>query len=87
MTRKEAIQKIRKGERLEVVFTPEQHGVSQGFVVMLYHTEICDFPRQRLHHHATIGPIHCMFWSGGNPRWIHISPKQLLGFIKRNFPR
>jgi hypothetical protein len=85
MTRQEAIQKVNSGERIEVVFTPEQHGVSQGFVVMIYQTSICDFPRQRQNHHESIGPIHCMFWSGGHPHWIHISAEQLLGFINRNF--
>lgn len=87
MTRFQAIQAIREGKRLEVVFNPETHGVSQGFVVMVYHTEICDFPRQRQPHHESIGPIHCLFWGGGRPSWVHITPKQLLGFIRRNYSR
>lgn len=87
MNRREAAHAIREGKRLEVTFTPETHGIVQAFIVMVYHTDVCDFPRERLHHHATIGPIHCLFWSGGHPHWLHITPKQLLGFIRRNFPR
>lgn len=87
MTRLEAIKKIRKGERIEASFRPETHGVSTELFVMMYHMDICDFRRERQYQHATIGPIHCMFWSGGTPHWLHISPKQVLGFIRRNYPR
>ncbi len=87
MTRLEAIQHVRQGGRLEVVFRPDTHGTSQSFVVMMYHTDICDFPRERQDAHERIGPIHCMFWAGNRPHWIHVSPKQLLGFIRRNYPR
>jgi hypothetical protein len=88
MTRLEAIRSIRKGERLEEVFTPKEHGVSRQFVVMLYHIKNCDLPRASSREgHKSIGPIHCMFFSGGTPRWLHVTPKQLLGFIRRNYPR
>jgi hypothetical protein len=87
MTRLEVIRAIRKGTRIDTIFTPEQHGVSTQLMVMLYHLDICDFPRERQDGHERIGPIHCLFYSGGAPRWIHITPKQLLGFIRRNYPR
>jgi hypothetical protein len=87
MTRLEAIKKIRKGERLEVMFTPETHpGVSQGFIIMMYYVQFCDFPREKQQGHDS-GPIHCMFFSGMRPFWIHITPHQVLGFIRRNYPR
>lgn len=87
MTRLEAIRAVRKGTRIDTLFTPKEHGVTQQFIVMIYHLDICDFKRTRREGHERIGPIHCMFYSGGTPQWIHITSKQLLGFIKRNYPR
>jgi hypothetical protein len=87
MTRLEAIRAIRNGTRVDTLFTPEEHGVSGKFMVMIYHLDICDFPRARQEAHDRIGPIHCLFYSGGSPHWIHITPKQLLGFIRRNYSR
>lgn len=86
MTRLEAIRKIRKGETIEVLFTPEEHGVSSSFMVSVHYLDICNFSRHKRRGHETIGPIHCLFFSGA-PFWIHITPKQLLGFIRRNYLR
>lgn len=86
MTRLEAIKSVRKGERLDVVFTPQQHGVSDQFLVAMFYMGICNFPRHRQPDHDRIGPIHCLFFSGVG-HWIHVTPKQLLGFIRRNFTR
>ncbi len=87
MTRLEAIKAVRRGERIDAIFTPDSHGVSRNIIVAMYYVDVCDFPRRRRSDHETIGPIHCMFFAGGYPDWVHITPKQLLGFIRRNFPR
>lgn len=86
MTRLEAIKHVRRGERLDVMFTPDQHGVTSSFMVAVYYMDVCNFPRARRPDHDRIGPIHLLFFSG-SAIWIHITPKQLLGFIKRNFLR
>lgn len=93
MTRLEAIRSVRNGGRLERTFTPEEHKTTQQFFVLIYSPKDCDFPysgvRQRVAQadHLRIGPIHCLFFSGGHPHWLHLYPKQLLSFIKRNYPR
>lgn len=93
MTRLEAIRAIRSGKRLERIFTPETHGVTGQFLVMLYSPKDCDFPgegarrRIAMADHIRIGSTHCLFFAGGAPHWLHLYPKQLLGFIRRNYPR
>lgn len=87
MTRLEAIRFLRAGNALIKQFTPENDGVSMELEVRIYAVDICDFSRHRQPEHESIGPIHLRFWEGRNPDWIHISHKQLLGFIKRNYPR
>lgn len=87
MTRLEAIRWVRGGQTLSKVFTSEADLVSQTLEVWVRHTVICDYVRHKQPAHENIGPLHVRFWSGAMPHWIHISPKQLLSFIKRNFPR
>lgn len=87
MTRLEAIKTVRSGQGVHVSFTPETHGVTQSLLIRVVHVKDCDFRRERQEEHERIGPIHAMFWSISVPFWLHLYPKQLLGFIRRNFPR
>ena len=88
MTRLEAIRHIRNGGRLVRIFYPEWDGVNGELEVWLEYRAVCSgFSRQHEHQHVTIGPIHVRFWETAWPHWIHATPKQLLGFIKRNYPR
>ncbi len=87
MTRLEAIRYVRSGQRLIKIFWPDWDGVSSELEVWINYQKICDYSRRRQPEHDRIGPIHVRFWSGSTPHWIHITPKQLLGFIKRNYAR
>jgi hypothetical protein len=87
MTRLEAIRRIRNGERLIKQFWPDWDGVERELEVWINHQDHCDFRRSRQDEHSRIGPLHLRFWSVSWPHWIHITPKQLLGFIRRNYPR
>lgn len=87
MTRLEAIKHIRAGRQLNKVFGPDMYGVVRTLEVMIQYTKYCDYPRRRMWQHEEIGPIHVRLDSIWPPHWIHITPKQLLGFIRRNFKR
>jgi len=88
MTRLEAIQKIRRGERLIVVISAETNGIERDIEVWINYEESCSgFQARRRHEHQSIGPLHLRFWAVSMPDWLHINPKQLLGFIRRNYPR
>lgn len=87
MTRLEAIRHLRNGGRLEKIFRPDWDGVERELEVRMIYRHWCDFPRDQQWKHKAHGPIHVRLWSASWPNWIHISPKQLLGFIRRNYPR
>lgn len=88
MTRLEAIKSIRRGERLEKDFSAKLYGIERDIEVWISYSKNCSgFQARRRHEHHTIGPIHLRFWSVAYPHWLHITPKQLLGFIRRNYPR
>lgn len=87
MTRLEAIKKVRSGEGIQVSFSPLTHGVVNDLLVRVVYVKDCDFSRRRQNEHERIGPIHAMFWSINVPFWLHLMPSQVLGFIRRNFPR
>ena len=89
MTRLEAIRLVRSGQYLETYFYPETSGVVQTVQVWVqYEPGPCNgFSKRRVFEHDAYGPIHVRLWSVGHPDWVHISPKQLLSFIRRNYPR
>lgn len=88
MTRLEAIKLIRNGGELVKQFRPDWDGVEKDLEVRLVYQKSCSgFSLRRVHEHHTHGPIHVRLWSVAWPDWLHISPKQLLGFIRRNYPR
>lgn len=87
MTRLEAIRSIRRGQKLIKMFYPEWDGVERELEVRISHRPWCDYPRREQWKHEAHGPVHVRLWGAGPPIWIHISAKQLLGFIKRNYPR
>lgn len=89
MTRLEAIRVVRSGKYLETTFDPETSGVVQHLQVWVqYETGPCNgFSKRRVFEHDAYGPIHVRFWSVSWPDWIHINSKQLLSFIRRNYPR
>lgn len=87
MTRLEAIKAIRSGQPLKKVYHPWWDGVFNELEVAIQYQQYCNFQRSRLDEHTRIGPIHVRFWSGEHPHWIHIYPWQLLGWIKRTYPR
>lgn len=72
MTRLQAIQSLRRGEKLIKIFRPEWDGVECELEVWI----------QKQNNY-----IYLRFWSRAIPNWIRISPKQLLGFIRRNYFR
>lgn len=81
MTRQEVIKRLNKGDTLEMEF----EGLESSFVVWIRREEICNFNRRRLWEHEDIGPIHMRFWGNGGVQWLHITEKQLDGFLRRNF--
>jgi hypothetical protein len=89
MTRLEAIKVVRSGQYLETYFYPDTSGVVQTVQVWIgYEPGACrGFSKRRLFEHTDYGPIHVRLWSVGYPDWVHINPKQLLSFIRRNYPR
>jgi hypothetical protein len=87
ITRLQAIREIRLGRELKKTYRPETDGVSGELEVIIQYTKYCDFQRAKQWAHQEVGPIHVRFWSGSNPHWIHITPKQLLGWIKRTYSR
>lgn len=87
MTRLEAIRAIRRGERLEKDFSAKLYGIERDIEVWISKEDSCNFQKRRKHEHKTIGPLHLRFWSVAYPHWLHITSKQLLGFIRRNYPR
>ncbi len=87
MNRLQAIKHIRAGQTLVKIFEEDRYGIDGELVIWLRYMDICDFGRTKKQAHDNVGPIHCRFWEGGKPHWIHISPKQVLSFIKRNFSR
>lgn len=87
MTRLEAIRAIRRGDRLEKDFSAKLYGIERDIEVWIRKEDTCNFSKRRRHEHKTIGPIHLRLWAVGNPHWLHITPKQLLGFIRRNYSR
>lgn len=87
MTRLEAIRAIRKGQRLIVEFSADYHGIERDLEVWVSKEDSCNFSKTRKHEHQSIGPIHVRLWEVSHPHWLHITPKQLLGFIRRNYSR
>jgi hypothetical protein len=87
MTRLEAIKLVRRGERLIKQFWPDWDGVERPLEVWINHRDTCDFSHSRQGEHTRIGSLHLRFWSTAYPHWIHITPKQLLSFIRRNYLR
>jgi hypothetical protein len=87
MNRLEAIKSLRAGNGLSITFTPAQHGVSSDFLTIIRLENQCDLNERFWKNHAAYGPLHMGFISGSVFTWIHITPKQLLGFIRRNYPK
>lgn len=87
MTRLEAIKAIRNGESLTVDFSAKLYGIERDIEIWIRKENSCNFQKRRKQEHKTIGPIHLRLWSVASPHWLHITPKQLLGFIRRNFTR
>ena len=87
MNRLEAFRHLKEGKTLSKVFTKEEHGVSSELEVWIQYREICDFSRRLQPDHIKYGPFHVRFWEGPSVHWIHITPQQVISFIKRNFPK
>lgn len=87
MTRLEAIRAIRRGGKLEVDYSAKLYGIERDMEVSISKETTCNFQKRRRHEHHTIGPLHLRFWAVSTPHWLHITSKQLLGFIRRNYPR
>jgi hypothetical protein len=81
MTLTEAIALVDGGATLVVDF----QGVETPFVIWVRRETYCDFPRRRKWEHDEMGPIHLRFWGVAGVQWLHISEKQLDGFLQRNF--
>lgn len=80
MTKKEALKILHSGQALELDFRGESF-----FEVKIYLRGVCDFSRRRRWEHDEIGPVHVRFWGDGGVHWIHITEKQLEGFLNRNY--
>ena len=87
MNRLEVIKYIRSGQTLIKFFDKSSYGIDEDIEIWLRYHSICDFSRAKTQAHDKIGPIHCRLWAGGKPHWIHVSPRQVLSFIKRNYNR
>ncbi len=87
MNRLQAIQYLRAGGTLVKIFEPYNNGIDCEVEVWLRHEEICDFKRSRQSDHIRIGPIHCRLFDGEHRNWLHVTPMQVLQFIKRNYDR
>jgi hypothetical protein len=86
MTRLEAIKLIRTGQTLTTTFYANKDGMFNDLEVWIRYQEFCDFNHYKQEPHKKM-PLHLRFWSGSTVNWLHISPKQLLAFIKRNYNR
>jgi hypothetical protein len=88
MTRLEAIHCLRHDHGTLIRMFGKDDGLSgEGFEVWIRIEEICNFTRRRQPDHIKYGPIHLRLSAGWPPHWLHITPKQLLGFIRRNYQR
>jgi hypothetical protein len=88
MTRLQAIKYIRAGGTLIKLFEANRYGIEDNLEVWLRHQDICDFDRVKRIEHDTIGSVHLRLCSeGGKPNWLHITPMQVLHFLKRNYGR
>jgi len=86
MKRIEVIKKIRAGLAIYYTFDSNYYGLDNNLTVSLYYHKDCNMARHKMIDHQNIGPIHMDFFSG-SVRTIHVSPKQVLNFIRRNYPK